>query len=262
MVQKKVDELTKMGMGIIGPRIKDSCCVFCGADLSITKYCDCKKSMRVNQQVKKLRRLIDKYSYVTDLKEYTRLQLSEANFPKKFAGMDFSDYVTETNEQKNNLLIMKNYVDKAMEHYLKATNLIFVGNFGNGKTMLMSIGGDEIIRKYGIQVKYVNIFDFAESIKKSFESKELSTSKIIEGYKKAPILILDDIDKINPSPFIIDLMYGIANYRGENKLPTWINANHSLEELSNNFYGEGTISRFYDSSIKAKFTGENWRLRT
>ena len=57
-------------------------------------------------------------------------------------------------------------------------------------------------------------------------------------------------------------MYGIANYRGENKLPTWINANHSLEELSNNFYGEGTISRFYDSSIKAKFTGENWRLRT
>lgn len=261
MVQQRIDELAKLGSKIIGPRISEGHCVFCGNEVEKGGYCYCKKAEKINIQVRKLRKLIDKYGYITDLKGYTHEQIIEANFPKKFAGMDFDDYIIATEEQKHNRQLTINYVKDALKHYLNATNLIFLGNFGNGKTMLMSIAGDEIIRKFGIQVKYVNIYDLAEEIKKTFNDKNKSTSIVIEGYKKAPILILDDIDKVNPSPFIVDLMYGIANYRGDNKLPTWINANHSMKELEDNFYGEGAMSRFFDNSIKAKFTGENWRLR-
>lgn len=261
MIQQRIDELAKLGSKIIGPRISEGHCVFCGNEVEKGGYCYCKKAEKINTQVRKLRKLINKYGYITDLKEYTHEQIIEAHFPKKFAGMDFNDYIIETEEQKHNQQLTINYVENALKHYLQATNLIFTGKFGNGKTMLMSIAGDEIIRKFGIPIKYVNLYDLMENVKKTFDDKKLSTSKVIESYKKAPILILDDIDKVNPSPFMIDLMYGISNYRGDNKLPTWINANHSMQELEDNFYGEGAMSRFFENSIKAKFTGINWRLR-
>lgn len=260
MVQQRIDKLTKEGVALIGQRIKDGKCIFCGAELPNREYCDCKKAEKVNVKIKKLKKLIDQYCFITDLKEHTRNKLLQARFPKKFAGMDFEDYITETDEQKQNLSITKEYVANALKNYVDGINLIFLGNFGNGKTMLMSIAGDEIIRQLGIEIKYVNIYDLSEELKRSFEKKEISTSTIIEKYKMAQILILDDIDKKDPTPFMVDLMYGIANYRGDNKLPTWINANHTFPELEQ-FYGEGTMSRFYDNSIKAKFTGPNWRLR-
>lgn len=261
MIEKRINELVKLGIEVIGPRVKDGHCVFCQEEVEKGGYCHCKKAYKVNPQTKNLRKLIDKYAYVTDLGEFTHLLITQAHFPKKFASMEFSDYITETEEQKHNLQLTKEYVKNALKHYLQGTNLIFIGNFGNGKTMLMSIAGDEIIRKFGIQVKYVNVYDLSEKLKKSFEDKSISTAKIIEEHKTAQILILDDIDKVNPTPFIVDLMYGIANYRAENNLPTWVNANHSMKDLEENFYGEGAMSRFYDNSIKAKFTGENWRLR-
>lgn len=261
MIQAFIDNLTKEGVALIGQRIKDGKCIFCGQELPSAEYCQCKKATIANFKIKKLRKLIDQFCYVMDLNEHIQNKITNAHFPPKFAGMEFDDYVTETSEQKHNLEITKDYVANALKNYINGVNLIFIGNFGNGKTMLMSIAGDEIIRNYGIDVKYVNFYDLGEKIKKSFEKKEISTSKIIEEYKKAQILILDDIDKTTPSPFIVDLMYGISNYRADNKLPTWVNANHSFEELEKNFYGEGTMSRFYENSIKAKFTGLNWRLK-
>ena len=107
--------------------------------------------------------------------------------------------------------------------------------------MLMSIAGDEIIRNFGIQVKYVNVYDLSEKLKNHLKIKSISTAKIIEEHKTAQILILDDIDKINPTPFIVDLMYGIANYRAENNLPTWVNANHSMKRIRRKLLRTGAI---------------------
>ena len=261
MIKNRVDELVKSGMDIIGPRIKDGHCVFCGGEVEKGSDCSCKDAVKIKPQVVKMRNLIEEYGYIKDLDEFTQSLIASAHFPKKFSGMDFEDYLTETEEQKTNLKTAKDYAENGLKNYLQAVNLIFVGSFGNGKTMLMCIMGADIIKRYGIGVKYVNIYDLSEELKKTFENKNLSTSKIIEAYKKAQILILDDIDKVQPSPWICDLMYGFANYRSDNLLPTWLSANHSLEELSDKFYGESTISRFYDNSIKAKFTGKNWRLK-
>ncbi len=261
MVDTRIDELIKLSREIIGPRLKDRKCVYCGEYIPPGEYCHCHQAEKINPQYVKLKELIDKNSSVLDIKELTSLKIKEAQFPTKFAGMDFTDYITETAEQKNNLQLTISYAKNALKHYFNGTNLIFVGNFGNGKSMLMSIAGEDIIRNFGIQIKYVNVYDLSEKIKKTFSEKNESSAKITDEYKKAQILILDDVDKVQPTPWICDLMYGIANYRADNKLPTWINANHSLEDLSNKFFGEATISRFYDNSIKAKFTGVNWRLK-
>lgn len=264
MREARINKLLTMAAEIIGPRIKDGLCVFCGQEIPKGGYCDCKKSEESNLKVKKIKKLLDRYDYMLsdeDFRDFVHRQITNAEFPALFASMDFSDYILETEEQKHNLQLTKDYVKNALKHYLEGTNLIFVGNFGNGKTMLMSIAGDEIIREYGIPIKYINIYDLSEKIKESFDDKNKSTSKIIQEYKKAPILILDDIDKVEPKPWVYELMYGFSNYRVEHRLPTWVNANHSIEELSTKYYGQGSISRLFQNSIKAKFTGENWRLR-
>ena len=116
MIEKRINELVKLGIEVIGPRVKDGHCVFCQEEVEKGGYCHCKKAYKVNPQTKNLRKLIDKYAYVTDLGEFTHLLITQAHFPKKFAGMEFSDYITETEEQKHNLQLTKEYVKNALKH--------------------------------------------------------------------------------------------------------------------------------------------------
>lgn len=264
MLEELKQRIKQDGIKIIGPRIRDGVCVFCGEPVGSNGFCFCKKAERINLKVKKLSVLLEQFCFFlddTEFKKEMRQKIINANFPKKFAGMDFEDYIVETEENAQNLKIAQEYAVNGLEHYLNGDNLIFVGNFGNAKTMLLSIIGDLIVRRYFIQVAYINFYDFSEKIKNSIDKKGVSTGEIIKKFKTPQMLMLDDIDKVNPSPFMVEIMYGLVNYRSDNQLPTCLTANHSLEELSDKFYGEAIISRFYDNSIKAKFTGPNWRLR-
>ena len=182
--------------------------------------------------------------------------------PPNFAGMQFTDYKVTSPSQKNALQQVKKYGVEAFENYLFGKNLFLIGNYGTGKTMLMSILARYIASEMLAKVSFINAVDLMNEIKDAFNPSTSKTALgVVDDYKKSHFLFLDDIDKINPTEYIKELLYSIVNYRTEHELPTITSANHNLEELEE-LFGEATVSRLAnkDKTVIVQFQHQNWRV--
>ena len=50
MIQQRIDELAKLGSKIIGPRISEGHCVFCGNEVKMVVIVIVKKQKKINTQ--------------------------------------------------------------------------------------------------------------------------------------------------------------------------------------------------------------------
>lgn len=71
---------------------------------------------------------------------------------------------------------------------------LFTGPSGRGKTLLARIVQNMAIREYGLPAVWLNWRYFMRSIKETFEGQ--GSQKDVWSYSRAPLLILDDPDKI------------------------------------------------------------------
>ncbi len=255
---KEFQEVLKTNFG---SRKKDGKCIFCGRDLSNTDYCDCDYAEKINRYFKK---------YNNKRVEIDRIIEIEGNFkehfkvktPSNFAGLTFEDYrTTEPNAAKKQKVLnaVKDYYTNCIYNYLTGTNLLLIGNYGTGKTMLSSILCRQIAAKCFI-CKFINIVNLFEEITATFYDKgKVKTSEYIDRYKKADFLFLDDIDKREPTEYIKQILYSLVNYRVENELPIIISANDMLDKLEQKF-GEAIISRLVEKSKVVLFEQQNERL--
>ncbi len=248
---------------IYGKRVNGNKCVFCGAELVKGSYCNCRKSDRVNPIYKKLNAKIDYLNNFADSEESLRDQLNIAAIPQKFKGLDFDDFKITIKQQQQVLTAVKNYSDNGVANYLSGQNLLLIGNYGTGKTMLMSILCEDLIYRYRLQCRYFNAVELLYKIKNTFSSwSKISTEDILKKFRDPDVLFIDDIDKINPTDYVKELMYGIVNYRIERILPTIISANSSIEQLDSNFFGEAVVSRLAEigHSKEIIFDFKNMRI--
>lgn len=259
------DELLKEFQEVLktnyGSRKKDNKCIFCGTDLSNGKYCECNNAEKINRYYKKFNK---KFTELTGIKEI------DGNFkdyfkvktPKNFAGLTFDDYrITDPQAAAKGKVLnaVKNYYTNCVYNFLTGTNLLLIGNYGTGKTMISSILCRQIAAKC-FNCKFINIVDLFEEITATFNSKgKVNTTDYINRYKKADFLFLDDIDKRDPTDYIKQVLYSVVNYRVENELPVVISANSMLNELEQKF-GEAIISRLVEKSKVVLFEQANERL--
>lgn len=253
---------------VFGKRIKDGKCAFCGCELQSNKYCDCPKAESVNRFFKKFSKKIGNIRDFENLDETAKSAYKSyispyVKTPKKFEGMTFDSYIAENQSQQNALKIVTSYYNNAFKHYISGMNLFLFGNYGTGKTMLMSILCRSLAKDYLFKCRYVNTVDLMNEIKESFNSSNDKTvKKILDDYRESDVLFLDDIDKVKPSDYLKEIFYAISNYRTEYELPTIISANHSPEELDSKFFDEAIISRLVDvnNSKIVHFVHNNKRL--
>ncbi len=260
IIQKELKEIMNKNFGA---RKKDGHCSFCGEILSDGAYCDCPESDRINKYAQKAQKYAsDAANFESVYKEKSAI-LKRNNFkvPALFEGINFNDYQIINSSQKTALNAVKAYANNILENYLFGKNLILLGNYGTGKTMLMSALAKEIATKKLANVLFVNAVDLVNEIKETFSDKSINTtSQVANRYKRVDFLFLDDIDKLNPTQYIQELMYNVVNYRTEKELPLIISANHTLEELDEKYFGEATVSRIAAKSQIIKFMHENWRV--
>lgn len=244
-----------------GSRINEGKCAFCGAALSNGQYCGCNGAEKINRYFKKFHnKFYDLQNYAdigSDLKDYYTVTT-----PKKFAGLTFEDYRTtdpNAGAKQKVLKAVKDYYANCIYNYLSGTNLLLIGNYGTGKTMLASILCRQIAAKC-FNCKFINIVDLFEEITATFYGNgKVNTTDYINRYKKADFLFLDDIDKREPTDYIKQILYSVVNYRVENELPVVISANAMLNELEQKF-GEAIISRLVEKSRVVLFEQANERL--
>lgn len=106
--------------------------------------------------------------------------------------------------------------------------LYLSGNFGSGKSFLVSAMINELIKE-GYKGALIYYPEFLRSLKASF-GKDFDEQ--FNYAKKADLLLIDDIGAENISAWSRDEILGpIIQYRMDEKLPTFFTSNLSLDEL-------------------------------
>jgi len=260
---KQVDskEFLKTATDKFGKRVENHTCIFCQNVLAKNEYCSCKKAEKINKYFQKAERLAERIEHLKTVcseKELISLIKKDCNIPTIFLGFELEDYIIKNESQRKVLFAISEYRKNIIENFLIGKNLIMFGNYGTGKTMLMSILCDIAAEEYLFDCKFINIVDLLQEIQSSFKG-EKDTAKIIEKYKTADFLFLDDIDKKTPTQYLKEILYSFVNYRIEKQLPIVVSFNHTLEELDSSL-GEDIVSRLAGNAQVVHFAHENMRI--
>lgn len=266
-MEKIIETYKKQLFENFGKRIENGKCVFCGKELN-DDYCDCSESALINRFYKRANKKIadiGEYNTINETLENVQKHyiLPKIITPRKFDGMTFKNYLTENDSQKRALNGVLDYYNNAFKNYLTGMNLFLFGNYGTGKTMLMSILCRALAKDYLFACRFVNVVDFMNEVRDCFNTQNTkTTTETLNGYKKSEFLFLDDIDKIKPTDYSKEVIYSLINYRTEQELPTIISSNHSPEELDSEYFKEAIVSRIVDinNSRIIQFSHQNKRL--
>lgn len=265
-MEKLIERFKNKTVELYGKRVSDGKCNFCGCELKSGEYCNCKEAkLRQRFYKKAAKKVSSYYDFMSfgDLENARLTMRGKYKTPAIFEGYDFDFYEVENESQKQALNSVLDYNKNIVQYFLNGTNLILLGNYGTGKTMLMSILCNKIVEDYLFDAKFVNGVDLVNKIKSTYhDTSTVSALQMAEYYRNVEFLFIDDIDKLKPSEYVRELMYSIVNYRIENELPIIISANHSLEDLDEMYFGEATISRLAakGKSKLVRFTHKNWRV--
>jgi len=140
------------------------------------------------------------------------------------------------------LLAAKSFVNDINTNNIKK-GLFFCGPVGSGKTFLASAIARELVLN-NHEVLFVVVPDFLDALRFTFDKNDNGmTEKDLMGVAwNIPILVLDDLGAHNYTQWTVNKIYSLINYRLNNKLPTIITSNLTLNELES-LLGDRTCSR-------------------
>lgn len=162
--------------------------------------------------------------------EVSEFRKVRAMIPFEFmnlTGKDFKwdKYKADTSGEKN---LINAYITKYLEMESNGIGLyIYSGTKGSGKTMLSCCLLNEIANRYGKNVKFVNILDFIEMTKKSYDGQ----TEDIDSIYQAKFLVLDDIGVQMPQEWINSILYRLINDRYVKRRPVIYTSNIPIEYL-------------------------------
>ena len=153
------------------------------------------------------------------------------------------EYLNKTSKDYIDTELWQKEAKKKMINYCKEDIesdkwFIACGQSGSGKTLLVSIIANYLLKNFNKEVRYVTWTDFISQLKRDMLGDNSNqVSKYLDEIKNAEVLFLDELLKIYNQT---DLKYAIEiiNYRYNNNLKTLITSEHSLKELLKILLGE------------------------
>lgn len=159
--------------------------------------------------------------------------LRKSGISEEFRNKNFENFKTINDNQ------VINAYNKAKEyatnfHIIKDStqnSIMFMGQPGSGKTHL-SLSIANVLMDNGVGVVYMGYRDVITMIKQNIMD-EVYYNKVMNRYKKARVLLIDDLFKGSISKSDINIMFELINHRYFNKLPVIISTELSIENLVN-----------------------------
>jgi len=122
--------------------------------------------------------------------------------------------------------------------------LVLSGTYGCGKTHLAAAIGN-YNRSLGLAPIFRSVPDLLDHLRSTFSPNSTVTyDEIFEEVRSARLLILDDLDTQNASPWAKEKLYQILNHRYMSELPTVITTASTLEKID-----ERIRSRMLDTRL-------------
>lgn len=109
--------------------------------------------------------------------------------------------------------------------------LVFIGDYGTGKTHLAAAIGNYLMAKGGQSI-LVPVADLLDELRATYDkSSRNSYDMLFEQVRTCPLLILDDLGTVNATPWALEKLRQIFNYRSVAELPTVITTTQPLERM-------------------------------
>lgn len=111
------------------------------------------------------------------------------------------------------------------------TGWLFIhGGYGCGKTHLAAAIGNCCVSN-GVSTLFLTVPDLLDSLRFTFDNKEVSFESRFEEIRRAPLLILDDFGTQSATDWAREKLFQIINYRYVNRLPLVVTTNLAFQEL-------------------------------
>jgi len=244
--------------------LKDSIpkCVKCGkpykySETVETYYPDCDCREKEEEKIWNRRMKKDEGKRII----YRIRAIKECGMGKRFKDKRFSNYDRSLNPKAYDICLeyAKNFIDN-----LEAGRGLFItGDVGTGKTHLASAIVDHIARLHKMKRRkpFKIIFSTSSEILSDikFSFKDDRPEDCLEKYKKADLLIIDEIGAEKVTEWSYETLYQIINYRYSNMIPTILISNLNDKELSEQL-DRRIASRIYEMCKGVKLAGEDRRI--
>ena len=194
----------------------------------------------------------DKLKFIYESCKYKNKEIKENkenenvyvfDIPKEIKNAKMKDIYLDDSGRKDVITYLTKFI-KNFDVNKKIKGLYLNGNFGYGKTYLVSAAFNELSKK-GIKSAIIYWPEFLRNLKSSFDD---DFKEKFEYIKKIPLLLIDDIGAENVTNWSRDEILGtILQYRMEEGLTTFFTSNLNYEELESAL----SITKGKTDSLKA-----------
>lgn len=183
--------------------------------------------------------------------------LRNAHTPEKYLDASISNFQLDKYTKKDTQAaaayakrFAAKYVEKFPEISKQGKGIYFYSMVkGSGKTRLAISIGNALFKKHQVSYIYKTATEIFDEITATFNT-DRSTSDVVDVFKKAEVLIIDDIGVEETSNrrkernvWKENTMTGILDYRMDNNLITIFTSNITIDELtSETLYPEGRVA--------------------
>ncbi|PAV30414.1 primosomal protein DnaI [Virgibacillus profundi] len=164
--------------------------------------------------------------------------------PKEILDATIDDLIHDDTERNDAIRELIQFIGNA-EKGIPRKGIYFYGPFGVGKTYFLGALANKL-KEFNISSTLIYMPEFVREIKSSF--KDDSINEKIDYFKKADVLMLDDIGAESLSAWFRDEILGsILQYRMMERLPVFFTSNYDLKQLE----GQLATTRTGVENVKA-----------
>lgn len=187
-----------------------------------------------------------KYQKELELRNKYKENIYLFDLPKEIKEASMKNIDLDDPERFKIIKWLKNFLDTYEPNY-KGKGLYLTGNFGSGKTYLISAVLNELAKK-DHKVAIIYYPEFLRSLKESFNTPDIYNEKF-NLIKKIELLLIDDIGAETMTEWSRDEVLGnILQYRMQEGLVTFFTSNLKIKDLEEHF----SVSSKGIEKVKAK----------
>jgi len=226
--------------------------------------CDCPKAVehwaRVDEEERKKREVREAREREAErLKTIERL-FRASQLPARFRERTFENF-KETPENEGPLKIARNYAETFGDKLSGGQGLMFTGDVGVGKTHLAAAITLHLLNQ-GYGVIFGTVTTLLGWIRQTYDDDARESERqVIDQLVYASLLVIDDLGKEKPTPWVEQMLYEIINSRYEANKPLIITTNTSLREIEARYEntGRAIVSRIVEMCQGVRMEGQDWR---
>ena len=108
--------------------------------------------------------------------------------------------------------------------------LMLSGSYGCGKTHLAAAIANTCV-EYGMATLFLTVPDLLDWLRYSYDSTDSTFEERFEEIRNMALLVLDDLGAQNATPWAVEKLFQIIDYRYIRRLPLVVTTNQRLEDL-------------------------------